>query len=279
LLTPYLVCRTLSEHHGVSTTDQESRCGQYCGWKNRSVRRTFSSRTPVDNRTDRSCARYFEDNPKTVKVYVGPKRKLWTIPEDYLCDRLDYFKAALKSNFKEGHEKEMYLEEDDPVAFGMLIDWLFRDKLDCDCRRTLTTSDWCPTQLDWCKLYVLADKFGIEVLLQQVLQPLSLCFTPQTLEESGPSIDYDYDNTAESSKLRIWFVGRATDKYLICQEDYLEKWIDLVRTHRAFDLDVAKAIKSHMRVDWKNCLWRFNGCAAHQPSDYNSDSNTNWESD
>jgi hypothetical protein len=55
--------------------------------------------------------RYLTSN-KTVKIYVGPERKLWFLNEDLLCDRVPFFKGALKSGFKEGKSKVMELPDD-----------------------------------------------------------------------------------------------------------------------------------------------------------------------
>lgn len=59
-----------------------------------------------------------------VKIYVGPQKKQWMLPKDLLCDRFSFFKAAFKGGFKEAAEKEMWLEEDDPEAFGLLVDYV-----------------------------------------------------------------------------------------------------------------------------------------------------------
>jgi hypothetical protein len=60
-----------------------------------------------------------------VKVYVGEVKKLWYIHEDLLCERSEYFKKAFQGGFKEGYEKEIYLTELDPKAFGQFVDWVY----------------------------------------------------------------------------------------------------------------------------------------------------------
>jgi len=58
----------------------------------------------------------------SVKIYVGPKRKLWVLPEGFLWEKVEYFRVAFKSGFKEGLKKELYLKDDDPATFAVLVD-------------------------------------------------------------------------------------------------------------------------------------------------------------
>ena len=65
--------------------------------------------------------------PPMVKIFVGPDRKLWVLPEQLLCDRVEYFKSAFQSGFQESNEKFLELPEDCPVAFAYIIDRILGD--------------------------------------------------------------------------------------------------------------------------------------------------------
>jgi hypothetical protein len=131
-----------------------------------------------------------------VKVYVGPNRKLWTLPEDLLCDRISYFRALFKSGFKEGIEKEIYLKEEDPGVFARIVDWLFTDIMGCSCM------DICPEdcQLQGCMIYALADKWGLEDVARCILAQIQeVIYTGQssaTFNVTPAVIKYVYEHDA-----------------------------------------------------------------------------------
>jgi hypothetical protein len=62
-----------------------------------------------------------------VRIYVGPKRDLWVLPEEALCDRVQFFKSAFQSGFRESSEKVLELPEDDPIAFEFVFDYILQD--------------------------------------------------------------------------------------------------------------------------------------------------------
>ena len=60
-----------------------------------------------------------------VKIFVGPDRKLWVLPEQLLCDRVNFFKSVFQSGFQQSKEKPLELPEDDPTTFAYISDKLF----------------------------------------------------------------------------------------------------------------------------------------------------------
>lgn len=46
-----------------------------------------------------------------------------------LCTRVPYFRKLFESTFKEGAEQAETLPEDDPNAFVLFVQWLYRDGL------------------------------------------------------------------------------------------------------------------------------------------------------
>jgi hypothetical protein len=128
-------------------------------------------------------ARYLTSN-KTVKIYVGPERKLWFLNQDLLCDRVPFFKGAFTSGFKEGKSKVMELPDDNAEAFGHLVDWVYktrtRSKL---CREAQGASDSLPHtygpvhELQWLRLWVLADKLNPPGLAEHALKTPAACLS------------------------------------------------------------------------------------------------------
>lgn len=67
---------------------------------------------------------------ETVTIYVGNKRKRFTIHKKLLCDQSDYFLKAFTSGFKEREEGEMYLPEDSPEVMAIFVNFLYRGQID-----------------------------------------------------------------------------------------------------------------------------------------------------
>lgn len=69
-----------------------------------------------------------------ITIYVGPEREIFTVHQDLLCYRSDYFKTLLKEQWKEGQTKELIWDEpDDKIEYvETMMDWLYGQKLDID---------------------------------------------------------------------------------------------------------------------------------------------------
>ena len=63
---------------------------------------------------------------EVVSIYVGEERKRFVVHKDLLTSQSEYFDKALNGNFKEAEENAIYFKEDDPVAIGFLVTWLYR---------------------------------------------------------------------------------------------------------------------------------------------------------
>jgi hypothetical protein len=93
-----------------------------------------------------------------VKIYAGAELKLWVLPERLLCDRIEYFKSATQSGFREGKDKRLALPEVDPTAFAYILDMILGEQHDNVTKDFGSSYD--AQQLMWCKVYSLADKLG-----------------------------------------------------------------------------------------------------------------------
>lgn len=206
-----------------------------------------------------------------MKVYVGPERKLWEFPEDFLCDKIEFFRAAFKSGFIEASTKEIFLQEDDADAFGRLVDWLFTGELSCPCPGGLVECS-ASCQLTWCNLYILADKWDVEELVDQAFDHITYimsCNHQARVFRIASTIAkhvYEHNGEALMEPLRNYMVRQATE-YFFCPGDKpLEGWIEATSSHPVFHAEVAKAIKLHLRLKAEDCPWRasyMTGCDIH----------------
>ncbi|RVX74801.1 hypothetical protein B0A52_01078 [Exophiala mesophila] len=98
-----------------------------------------------------------------VTVFVGHKRKRFFLHRGLICDRSPFMEKCLKKDrFDEGYKNEVYLSEDDPKAFSIIVDWIYRSKIP---QRTDPAFDVC----DMSAAYGMADKFGMEELQNTIM--------------------------------------------------------------------------------------------------------------
>ncbi|OAP58877.1 hypothetical protein AYL99_06174 [Fonsecaea erecta] len=115
-----------------------------------------------------------------VTVHVGPKRKRFHLHRDLICQRSPFMEKCLQKNrFDEGYKNELYLPEDDPKAFSIVVEWIYRGRLPVF--GTFGTSPnggssaasvRVTTGLDMCDMsaaYCMADKFGMEELQNGIM--------------------------------------------------------------------------------------------------------------
>jgi hypothetical protein len=66
---------------------------------------------------------------KLITIYVGPKRREFVVHKNLICQTSDFFSKAFTGGFQEAQENSMHLPEDDPNAFSLFIDWIYRSKI------------------------------------------------------------------------------------------------------------------------------------------------------
>ena len=64
-----------------------------------------------------------------VDIYIGSKRKKWTVHKDLICSKSPFFEKAFSGSFREGINSSIYLNEDHPCGFELLVHWLYRGHL------------------------------------------------------------------------------------------------------------------------------------------------------
>jgi len=62
-------------------------------------------------------------------ILVGPDKFQHTVHKDLLCQKSPYFSAAANDCWKEGQEGRVPLPDDDPAAFVLYVQWLYRGRI------------------------------------------------------------------------------------------------------------------------------------------------------
>jgi hypothetical protein len=141
-----------------------------------------------------------------VILYVGSKRKRFHIHKKLLCDRSLFFQNAFKSdsNFKEATEGAMYLLGDDPDAFDMFVNWLYRDQLPgppVDISDNVNQSRYYRRLQD---TFFLAEKYCINTLNNIVIDRIQDFQKRRNRVLNADGIRAIYANTHQSSKFRLY---------------------------------------------------------------------------
>ncbi|KAL9035341.1 MAG: hypothetical protein Q9180_004913 [Flavoplaca navasiana] len=209
-----------------------------------------NSRVPDTGTTTSSLMQYdnvyFGDNPM-VQLKVGAKEKIFYVHQGLICESSPFFRAAFTGGFKE-NSGSITLEEDDPVIFGHIVQWLYRGKLETLSKVEVDTGfDYWMTLF---QLYVLADKYGIRLLKNAVMGLLFQTHDrrkEKNTETHKPPqqscITYVYENTAPGSQLRRFLVT-----YYVWHIDLgwfsLSSTIEWLETIPAFGAELPQAFAS-----------------------------------
>ncbi|KAH8602981.1 hypothetical protein B0O99DRAFT_697600 [Bisporella sp. PMI_857] len=155
-----------------------------------------------------------------VKLFVGKKRKEFTVHRKLLCDRSKFFAEAFKSGSQKAKEGVMYMPEYDPEPMAGVIDYLYRRYVPTV--RT-TNSHHLPTGVQFRKLYYLAEKLCLPSMMDKLLEELKHCHIVGNTFITTRSVSDVYNNTCENSKLRLYYA--AFVGIFILKKKYKEKSI------------------------------------------------------
>jgi hypothetical protein len=110
-----------------------------------------------------------------VAVKVGQKHATYWIHKALLEHHSDYFRSALRKCWKEGEEGQVILDDLQPAAFDVFVDWLYTKKVpeidqqwlgrDVDEKLHQWEQRVCVLRL---KVYVVADRLGVQELLETI---------------------------------------------------------------------------------------------------------------
>ncbi|KAI4119036.1 MAG: hypothetical protein LQ345_001007 [Seirophora villosa] len=137
---------------------------------------------------------------------VGAKRTRFDVHKRQLCEVSPFFEAAFTGNFREQAGSMELLEGNDTV-FENFIQWLYRRKLDVSWPDDKQSSK--TMYLDLLNLYILADKYNIGSLMDQIMAALFNAVRHRTQTRTRclrlPPLDvvaHVYLHSARGSKLR-----------------------------------------------------------------------------
>ncbi|KAH8791252.1 hypothetical protein F5882DRAFT_460374 [Hyaloscypha sp. PMI_1271] len=202
---------------------------------------------------ERSLQDYLTSN-ETVKIYVGPKRKLWFLNEELLCDRVPFFKSAFKSGWKEGESKVMKLPDDDPETFGHLVGWVYTKALNCKFCASPPPGHRVGSHVDaghelqWLKLWVLADRMNLTKLGDDALDVHLYCISKHNLVVSPEAVILACENPAGDGALRKHLVGVVLNGMFQSRPGSSNGLGVGAAANASFNQEVMDAIQNHLQI-------------------------------
>ncbi|KUJ17038.1 uncharacterized protein LY89DRAFT_718732 [Mollisia scopiformis] len=167
----------------------------------------------------------------TVKLIVGSgdQKCSFAVHKNPLCKKIPYFDTMLHSKFKEALTDQAEFQEDLPVAFRILINWIYQRKV-----KALPPSDprsgGLSQALQLLQLCILAEKLMATQLLDDALAALSkqYMYTYATSPENSNPFEVTpaelcgvYNELPEHSKVRTWVVRVIAHQFsIIRRKDY-----------------------------------------------------------
>jgi hypothetical protein len=73
-----------------------------------------------------------------ITVDIGPDHTLYRIHKPLLLHHSGYFRKALRNCWKEGEERKVTIDDIEPEAFDIFVDWLYT------CKIPKTLGEWAP---------------------------------------------------------------------------------------------------------------------------------------
>lgn len=121
-----------------------------------------------------------------VDIYVGPSRRGFHLHRDIICDRSSYFKAAFLRDFAEADTKELYLEEDNEIAFEIFANWLYGTTPNVP-----ENEEQLPAYL---ALFVMAQKYVLEYLANLVIDLIRAYYRKTKALVRAQDLAYIYEH-------------------------------------------------------------------------------------
>jgi hypothetical protein len=180
-------------------------------------------------------------------------------------------------------------QEEDPDLFGYVVDYIYHRDFTSWCHgcdgidvldpagfeaaeRTHSATGGESHCLHWIKLYLLADRLCIPVLIKIAMDRYLRCLDAYNLAPSPSEIKLIYENTLDTAKLRFAVVKLMCRLYfsvnLRLEGKSLENWSHAKSPNPSFSHAVSSEIDNHRLLVWEDCLYKkpydmHGGCTAH----------------
>ncbi|KAF2268946.1 hypothetical protein CC78DRAFT_529577 [Lojkania enalia] len=168
-----------------------------------------------------------------VDIYIGPENTHWILHEKLLCYHSPFFRKTFCN--KDNATKSFGLPDEEDAPFKTFVGWLYSSSLPVPREE----SD-LGLMFD---LYLMAEKFQIPTLIQDVLQVVREWYKYSDTYPGLRRVQYIYANTEEGSPMRHMLV-HAVARLLVVEKGIPQHWDKALRKNGQLAVDIISAIQS-----------------------------------
>ena len=182
----------------------------------------------------------------SIEVSVGPSscqcldstacdcQVSWTLPKALISHHSAFLKAACSRNFKEREENRILLPEDDPIVFGLFVEWMYYGEYNASQSASLFNDTNKEVDLN-VGCWVLGDKILNVAFKNYAMHRLYKLYTSDITWRTVTTHDVQYvcENTAVDSKLRHFFLAFVVEHltHPMRLKGTTEEWDKLLLDH------------------------------------------------
>lgn len=138
-----------------------------------------------------------------ITVGAGDSQKSFNVHKTPLCKKIPYFDNMFNGSFEEAATQRAKFPEDDPVAFKLLIGWVYTKVIEIP----KDENEESPVTY-LLRLFVLVEKLMVVTLADRAIELLSKYCAATSVLPHVDVLNEEYKETPEDSKLRLW-IARA----------------------------------------------------------------------
>ncbi|KAF2840331.1 hypothetical protein M501DRAFT_1015391 [Patellaria atrata CBS 101060] len=170
-----------------------------------------------------------------VDLYVGPENTRYILHERLLCYHSPFFRKVFYSPSRKATDSKAFgLPDEDETPFKIFVGWLYSDSI----RSPKAEKDLG----DLFDLYLMAEKWGIENLIRDVLRIIRDFYRETKTYPGLRRVQYIYANTDDSSPMRHLLVSSIA-RMMTIGEGIPMHWDKALKKNGQLAVDIIRAIQ------------------------------------
>ncbi|KAF2003072.1 hypothetical protein P154DRAFT_520422 [Amniculicola lignicola CBS 123094] len=168
-----------------------------------------------------------------VDLYVGPENTHWILHEKLLCHHSPFFRKVFYN--KTHPSKTFGLPDEEDGPFKLFVGWLYSSSLPQPREEADLQSLF--------DLYLMSEKFGMGLLIQDVLQTVREFYKYSDTYPGLRRIQYIYANTEDGSPMRFMMVNAVARMLVLGKEGIPRHWDKALKKNGQLAVDLLRAIQ------------------------------------
>lgn len=187
----------------------------------------------------------------TLAIGKGGRRQTFMMHKEVLCKASSFFNRTLENGFREAIEAKITLADQDPIAFGVLYQYLYSGNVH---KADFYTQERIPDDLLWLRTFKLADATMLQPLIHIAYDRLREAFNPKSLQ--APTVVFLrelYDQEYPQEELAEYVVAHCAHCiHAGGLRPGWETWTKLIDSSAPFGVDVARQLVKLCAQDYNS---------------------------